>query len=94
MDKATDTIIGDVGIHFIDNHQSEIGCTVRKNCHGKGFATETLLVVIDFLVNLLAKYRIVGSIYSQNTSSIKPLEHFGISKEAHFHKRLLANGNG
>ncbi len=92
IEKGNNSIIGDVGVHFIDNHQCEIGCTLRKNSHGKGFATETLKAVIDFLFNVLDKHRIVGSIDPQNTSSIKLLERLGFRKEAHFHKSLLVNG--
>ncbi len=92
VEKGNNTIIGDIGIHFIDNHQCEIGCTLRKSSHGKGFATETLKAVIDFLFKVYKKHRIVGSIDLQNTSSIKLLEQLGFRKEAHFHKSLLVNG--
>lgn len=92
MDKATDTIIGDVGIHFIDHHQSEIGCTLRKNCHGKGFATESLKAVIDYLFIILDKHRIIGSIDPENTESIGLIERLGFRKEAHFIESLLING--
>jgi RimJ/RimL family protein N-acetyltransferase len=92
INKANDTIIGDVGIHFIDNYQSEIGCTLRKKCHGKGFATETLKAVIDYLFVVLDKHRIIVSIDPENAESIRLVERLGFRKEAHFKKSLLING--
>jgi RimJ/RimL family protein N-acetyltransferase len=92
IDKANDTIIGDIGIHFIDNYQSEIGCTLRKKYHGKGFATEALKAVIDYLFVVLDKHRIVVSIDPENTESIRLVERLGFRKEAHFKKSLLING--
>lgn len=92
IDKGSNSIIGDVGIHFIDNNQSEIGCTLRKKCHGKGFATETLKAVIDHLFTTLNKHRIVVSIDPKNTESIRLVKRLGFRKEAHFKKSLLFNG--
>jgi len=92
LDKKTKMIIGDVGIHFIDNYQIEIGCTLDKKYHGKGFATETLKGVVEHLFNKLDKHRIVTSIDPQNIDSIKLVERLGFRKEAHFKKSLLING--
>ena len=90
-DKKTDSIIGDIGIHFIDNFQSEIGCTLKKDYHGKGFATETLKAVIDHLFNTLNKHRIIASIDPQNAESIRLMVRLGFRKEAHFKKSILIN---
>ncbi len=92
VEKGSDLIIGDVGIHFIDNHQSEIGCTLRKIYHGKGFATETLTAVIDHLFAILNKHRIVVSIDPENTDSIRLVERLGFRKDAHLKKSLLIDG--
>ncbi len=94
IEKETDEIIGDIGIHFIDcnNYQCEIGCTLMKNVHGKGFALETLKAVIGYLFGTLNKHRIVTSIDPSNISSIKLVERLGFRKEAHFKKSLLING--
>lgn len=93
-DKTTNEIIGDIGIHFIDsdNFQSEIGCTLNKEYHGKGLATETLRATIDYLFNKLDKHRIVTSIDPKNINSIKLVERLGFRKEGHFKERLLIDG--
>lgn len=92
IDKGEDLIIGDVGIHFIDDYQSELGCTLARKHQGRGFATETLKGLIDHLFNDLNKHRIVTSIDPLNIGSIKLFERLGFRKEAHFRKSLLING--
>jgi len=73
IEKSTDKIIGDIGIHFMDsdNFQCEIGCTLSKEYHGKGFATETLKATVNYLFKKLNKHRIMTSIDPQNIDSIK-----------------------
>lgn len=87
-------IIGDVGIHFLntDKKQVEIGCTLNKDYHGKGYATEALRQIIDYLFSKLNKHRIIASLDPGNTSSIKLVERLGFRKEAHFKESILING--
>ncbi len=94
VDKETQRIVGDIGIHFIDNEnkQVEIGCTLNKDFQNKGFATESLKKVIDYLFNDLNKHRIIASIDPSNTNSIRLVERIGFRKEAHFVESLLING--
>ncbi|MCP4181531.1 MAG: GNAT family N-acetyltransferase [bacterium] len=92
IEIETSEIIGDLGLHFLDDEQAEIGCTLRKEKHRKGYATEALKSAIDFLFNKLNKHRIIGSLDPQNTKSIGLLERLGFRKEAHFKESLLING--
>ena len=87
-------IIGDVGIHFLDTEskQAEIGCTLDKNYHGKGYAAEVLKATINYLFEKLNKHRIIGSIDPQNLKSIRLVERLGFRKEAHFKESILING--
>lgn len=94
IDKETQGIVGDIGIHFMDSDskQVEIGCTLNKFFQNKGFATESLVKVIDYLFNDLNKHRIIASIDPNNTNSIRLVERIGFRKEAHFVESLLING--
>jgi len=94
VERTSNSIIGDIGIHFIDseNYQCEIGCTLNKNKHRNGYATESLNAVINYLFQKLNKHRIVTSIDPRNTDSIKLVKRLGFRKEAHFKKSLLING--
>lgn len=94
IDKSTDKIIGDIGVHFIgdDGFQCELGCTIAKDHQGKGYATRSMKMVIDHLFNTLNKHRIIGSVDPQNISSIRLLERLNFRKEAHFKESLFING--
>jgi len=94
VEKETQKIVGDMGIHFFDseNKQVEIGCTLNKNFHGQGYATESIKRVIDYLFKELKKHRIIASIDPDNTNSIRLVERIGFRKEAHFVESLFIHG--
>ena len=94
IEKEAKKIIGDIGVHFFDNEnkQVEIGCTVKKDFQNKGYATETVKIVIDYLFKELNKHRIITSIDPENKNSIRLVEGIGFRKEAHFVESLLING--
>jgi len=94
IEKKTKKIIGDIGIHFFDNDnkQVEIGCTLSKDFQNKGYASESIKIVIDYLFKSLNKHRIITSIDPNNENSIRLVERIGFRKEAHFVESLLING--
>lgn len=94
IEKKTQKIVGDLGIHFFDNpnKQVEIGCTLNKDFQDKGYATESIKAVIDYLFKKLNKHRIIASIDPDNKKSIRFFERVGFRKEAHFVESLLMNG--
>lgn len=92
VEIETTDIIGDLGIHFLDDEQAEIGCTLSKKYHGKGYATEALKSAMNYLFNKLNKHRIIASIDPMNISSIGLVERLNFRKEAHFKESLLING--
>jgi len=94
ISKENGELIGDIGIHFfdVDRYQVEIGCTLAKSYHGKGYASEALKVIIDYLFVNLYKQRITCSIDPQNQASIKMIERLGFRKEAHFKQSIYIDG--
>lgn len=94
QEKETLKIIGDIGIHFFgkENKQVEIGCTLHKKFQHKGYATESLKRVIEYLFNELEKHRIITSIDPENVNSIELVKRIGFRKEAHFVESLYING--
>ncbi|MCS3869907.1 RimJ/RimL family protein N-acetyltransferase [Chryseobacterium ginsenosidimutans] len=94
-DKETKAVIGDVGIHFFgsENLQVELGITLDKNFHGKGYASEALKGVINFLFNDLKKHRIMASVDPDNIDSLHLMERIGFRKEGHFVKSLFWKNN-
>ena len=94
ISKVDGELVGDIGIHFfdVDRYQLEIGCTLAKSHHGKGFASEALVATIDYLFEDLNKQRITCSIDPQNQASIKMVERLGFRKEAHFKQSIYVDG--
>ena len=79
-------MIGDIGVHFIDQDQIELGYTVSPEYQGKGYAIEAVTGVMNFAFTLWNKHRITASVDPDNLSSVKLLERIGFRKEAHFVK--------
>lgn len=92
--KETNELIGDTGIHFLDsdNDQVEIGCTLDIYHQGKGYATEALKELINYIFTELHKHKIIGSIDPRNSKSIKLVERLGFRKEAHIKNSVLIRG--
>lgn len=86
-------LIGDVGVHFCDAESGEVefGITLNKEFHGKGYATEALRRLTDYLFIDLQKRRITASIDPRNTASLHLMERLGMRKEAHFKESYLFN---
>lgn len=87
-------LIGDLGIVFTshDNRQAELGCTLNKDFHGKGYATEALHAMVDYLFLRLGKHRVFASVDPQNTASIRLIERLGFRKEAHLKESYYLRG--
>jgi RimJ/RimL family protein N-acetyltransferase len=96
IEHDSDILIGDIGIHFLEsdseNKQAEIGYTLDRNSRGKGYATEALTEIINYLIKDLNKHRIIASIDPTNNDSIRLIERLGFRKEGHFKKSLFFHG--
>ena len=89
--KESHVLIGDIGIHFIDDLQVEIGFTLSLEYQGKGLATEAIGEVLNYLFFNMKKHRIVASIDPRNLKSMALLKRIGMRKEAHFRKSIWFN---
>jgi RimJ/RimL family protein N-acetyltransferase len=83
--KATQELIGDVGMHFLppDAQQVELGFTISPRHQRQGYAAEAVDALLSYLFGSLNKYRIMASVDPRNTASIALLEKVGMRKEAH-----------
>ncbi len=90
----TGELAGDCGIHvqIHDPRQVEIGITLANEFHGRGFATEALKAIIDYLFMKLGKHRIFGSVDPRNKPSLALLKRVGMRREAHFIESLWFKG--
>ncbi len=94
IEKSSNEIIGDIGIHFIgdDGFQCELGCTLIKKHQGKGYTTNAMKITIDYLFKNLNKHRITCSVDPKNIASIRLLERLNFRKEANFKESILIDG--
>lgn len=96
VEQSSNILIGDIGIHFLDtdseNKQVEIGYTLNKDFRRKGYASEALKTIINYLINSLNKHRIIASIDPLNIDSVKLVERLGFRKEAHFVESIFFHG--
>ena len=93
IDISANKLIGDIGVNLSkDSVQVEVGCTLDKAFQGKGYATEALGAMVDYLFRTLKKHRITASIDPRNTASIRMVERLGFKKEAHFKESLFIRG--
>ena len=84
--KENFEFIGDIGIHFLDEQkkQVEIGCTLDINYQGKGFATEALIRIINYVFIDLDKHIALAYIDPENIKSIALVERIGFKKDILF----------
>lgn len=94
LTKNENRQIGDMGIIFTGHEtmQAEIGCTLNKDFQGKGYATEALTAMVNYLFTSLKKHRVVASIDPRNTPSIRLIERLKFRKEAHFKESYFLRG--
>ena len=92
--KDDKELIGDVGVHFMekDSKEVELGCTINKDYHKKGYAKEALEEMITTLFTKYNKRRITGSVDPRNTSSLGLMKSLNFTQEAHFRKSLFFKG--
>lgn len=92
--KETAALVGDVGLHFLPPHnqQAEIGYMILEAHQGKGYATEAIRAVLDFLFSTYRKHRVTAAVDPENTASIRLLRRIGMRLEAHHLKSFWMDG--
>jgi RimJ/RimL family protein N-acetyltransferase len=87
-------LVGDCAFHVLesDPRQVEVGVALAPEHQGRGYATEALQALLDYLLTGLGKHRAFGSVDPRNTRSIRLLERLGMRKEAYFVKGLWFKG--
>ena len=87
-------MVGDCGLHITrgDPRQAMIGFTLDSNQQGKGYATEAVLRLLEYVFNSLNKHRVIATTDCQNTKSIALLERIGMRREGHFLQNIWFKG--
>jgi len=76
--------IGDLGLHFLEANQLEIGFTLAAPHHGRGIATEAIAAILDLAFLSLKLHRITALTDTRNTPAIALLTRLGFRQEAFY----------
>ena len=92
--KENSKLIGDCGMHFMDDQfkQIEIGFSLSPAFQGKGYATEAVACLLEYIFTKMKTHRVYGSCDPDNLSSIKLMERIGMRKEAHLKESIWFKG--
>jgi|LGOV01.1.fsa_nt_gb RimJ/RimL family protein N-acetyltransferase len=87
--KDTNTLIGNLFYKKNENDFEtwEVGYVFNSNYHNKGYATESLRVLLEHIFIEQKAHRIVAFCNSHNKPSWKLLERVGFRREAHLVKQ-------
>jgi RimJ/RimL family protein N-acetyltransferase len=90
--QDSNELVGDIAIHFIDEHQVEIGFTVAPEHQGKHVATEAVTALLSYVFDDLKKHRVTAITDVKNIGSYKLLEKIAFRREGHFIENVFFKG--
>ena len=87
-------LIGDCAFRVLESEprQAEFGITLDTAFQRRGYATQALGALLDYLLIALGKHRVFASVDPRNERSVQLMERVGLRKEAHFIKSLWFRG--
>ena len=91
--RDSGALIGDLGLHFVDEATVELGISVAPAHQRRGYAREALEVMLDFVFGGLHKHRVTASLDPRNAACARLLESLGMRREGHF-RESVRSGEG
>jgi len=92
--KTDAALVGDCAFHILieDERQAEIGFTLSREYWGKGYASEAVRGLLDYLFGQAGLHRVRAICDVENTASVKVLERLGMRREGHFIENIWFKG--
>jgi RimJ/RimL family protein N-acetyltransferase len=92
--KKSDILIGDTAFKAEKDEPRnfEYGIVISPQYQHKGYATEALKALFDFIFTKLDAHRITGLTDAENSASYKLMERLGMRREAHFIRNVWFKG--
>ena len=92
--KDTDELIGDLGCYIKEDdiRQARIGFTLAAKYWRKGYISEAIPHLLEYLFEDMDLHRIVADCDVDNIASYRTLEKLGFRREAHFVESYLMDG--
>jgi len=91
IEKKDGTKIGEIG-HLLEAGEVEVGYFVVPNERRKGYATEAITIMVDYLFLSRDTVRIQAKADPENIASCKALEKSGFKKEGILRKTFFSRG--
>ncbi len=87
-------LIGDCAFHILaeDALQADIAVTLASGQQGRGYASEALTCLLDYLFRDLGLHRVRAICDVENVASARLLERLGMRREGHFVENLWFKG--
>ncbi len=95
VERSADGVyLGEVVLFLVSrqHRQGEVGCVFHPDHHGKGYATEATVALIDAGFNTFGFHRIRARLDAKNAPSERLVERLGMRHEAHLIENELYNG--
>jgi RimJ/RimL family protein N-acetyltransferase len=92
--KDSGALIGDctICLRSREHRQGEIGFVFHPDHHGRGYATEASLVLLELCFEDLDLHRVIGRLEARNTASAGVLERIGMRREGHLVENEFVKG--
>lgn len=81
-DKASDTLLGDLALHVIDDARIEVGFTLAPGAQGRGYAREGLEALLRFAFSRPGIETALAVTDARNYPAIRLLERAGFTRSA------------
>ena len=91
---CTGELVGDCAVYLqiADSRIAEIGITISDLHQRQGYAKECMRGLINFLFQEKGVHRIIETVDTENTASIKMLKSLSFRQEAHFIESVFFKG--
>jgi RimJ/RimL family protein N-acetyltransferase len=92
--KDSGHMIGDCGLHTLRDspRQAEVGFTLAREHQGKGYATEAVACLFDYVFGKLRLHRAIAVTDARNGPAARVLERLGMRREGHFIENIWFKG--
>ena len=90
--KKTQSIVGCIRISSFLYKKADIGCWIKRDLWGQGFATEATIGILNFGFQKLGINKIYATADPENPASIKVLEKVGMVKEGYLKEDMFVQG--
>ncbi|KAB8305195.1 N-acetyltransferase [Rouxiella chamberiensis] len=92
IEHAESGMVGDFGLHFVDDYQVELGITLDPKWQGKGIAKSALNLLLTYLFDHLKKHRVYAVTDIRNHGSYRLFESAGFRREGCFLENCFLKG--